>query len=90
MAILSLERIEKYKELNQENAFVIELLEIIEKLQQEQRITDKTYTHIADIFTRKMLLDLNHESIDDVDEFRRISRGIGAIAHYLDFKGVPE
>jgi hypothetical protein len=49
-----------------------------------------TYSEIADLFIRKMQLDLNHESIDDVDEFRRISRGIGALAHYLDFKGVPE
>jgi hypothetical protein len=59
------------------------------KIHSNYGIKDK-YTDLAVIFTRKMLLDLNHESIDDVDEFRRISRGIEAIAHYLDFKGVPE
>lgn len=31
--ILSVERIEKYKELNQDDIFVLELLEIIETLQ---------------------------------------------------------
>jgi hypothetical protein len=49
-------------------------------------IYDKTYTQLIDIFIRKMQRNMNHESIDDVNEFRRISRGISAIAEYLDYK----
>jgi hypothetical protein len=51
---------------------------------------NSSYTDIARIFTRKQSLDLNHENINDVDEFRRISRHIEGVAHYLDYKGVPE
>jgi hypothetical protein len=44
---------------------------------------DKTYTHLADVFTRKMQVDLSKNNMD-IDEFRRISRGLDAIATYLD------
>lgn len=48
-----------------------------------------TYSHLADIFTRKMMQDLANEKIE-TDEFRRFSRGISAIADYLDYKELGE
>jgi hypothetical protein len=48
-----------------------------------------TYSQLADIFTRKLMQDLYNGKMN-TDEFRRISRGLSALAHYLDFKGVPE
>jgi hypothetical protein len=44
-----------------------------------------TYSRIADIFTRKMMQDLYTGKMN-TDEFRRVSRGIAAIANYLDHK----
>lgn len=44
-----------------------------------------TYTELIDQVNRKMLLDLETKKID-IDEFRRISRGLSDIAAYLDHK----
>lgn len=43
------------------------------------------YSMLFDPIQRKLLLDLSVEKID-IDEFRRISRGLDAISNYLDFK----
>jgi hypothetical protein len=51
-----------------------------------ETIYDKSHTQLIDIFIRKMQRNMNHESINEINEFRRINRGISAIADYLDYK----
>jgi len=45
-----------------------------------------TYTDLSDIFIRKMMNDLDFEKKEDVYDFRRFNRAIGAIAEYFDYK----
>lgn len=49
-----------------------------------EELESVSYTYLEEHFTRKLMYDLQNNKIN-VDEFRRISRTLSAIACYLDF-----
>jgi hypothetical protein len=79
----------RFPQLGEDELKIIRLT-ILEAYREARNPSSTSYTKLYEVFNRKMLEDLNHDDIDSVDEYRRISRGIFAIATYLDQRGNEE